>query len=150
MAPAAGAFSRASAAKRAWEKTARITQQYDVNTTRKNPRGRLSAETPPWGPATLSRARDGSIESSVRYLVNVTFMIDFAAYEVKTPEVARRQRCACGPICCPASVICAKRLSRPPQGGIGVAEPTIGMTLNSRVEESDERPGKPVDIFVFE
>jgi hypothetical protein len=47
-------------------------------------------------------------------------------------------------------VICAKRLSRPPQGGIGVAEPTIGMTLNSRVEESDERPGKPVDIFVFE
>jgi uncharacterized OB-fold protein len=35
-------------------------------------------------------------------------------------------------------------------GRIGVAEPTIGMTLNSRVEESDERPGKPVNIFVFE
>jgi uncharacterized OB-fold protein len=35
-------------------------------------------------------------------------------------------------------------------GRIGVAEPTIGMTLASRVEESDERPGKPVNIFVFE
>ncbi len=35
-------------------------------------------------------------------------------------------------------------------GRIGVAEPTVGMTLNSRVEESDERPGKPVNIFVFE
>ena len=35
-------------------------------------------------------------------------------------------------------------------GRIGVAETTIGMKLNSRVEESDERPGKPVNIFVFE
>jgi hypothetical protein len=35
-------------------------------------------------------------------------------------------------------------------GRIGVADPTVGMTLNSRVEESDERPGKPVNIFVFE
>ena len=125
-------------------------------------------------------------------------MIDFAAHEVKTPEVARRQCCACGPICRPAPMICAKCSSRrdpvtgrqwetfPLEGAvkllswtrvwnlpdgynvkfllfgivefenglrasgrIGVAEPTIGMTLNSRVEESDERPGKPVDIFVF-
>ena len=58
-------------------------------------------------------------------------MIDFAAYEGKSPEVARRQRCACRPICRPAPVICAKRLSRRPQGGIGVAESIIGMTLNS-------------------
>jgi uncharacterized OB-fold protein len=35
-------------------------------------------------------------------------------------------------------------------GRIGVAEPTVGMRLMSRVEESDERPGKPVNIFVFE
>jgi hypothetical protein len=35
-------------------------------------------------------------------------------------------------------------------GRIGVAEPTVGMALTSRVEESDERPGKPVNIFVFE
>ena len=35
-------------------------------------------------------------------------------------------------------------------GRVGVAEPTIGMRLTSRVEESDERPGKPVNIFVFE
>jgi uncharacterized OB-fold protein len=35
-------------------------------------------------------------------------------------------------------------------GRIGVEEPTTGMKLNSRVEESDERPGKPVNVFVFE
>ena len=35
-------------------------------------------------------------------------------------------------------------------GRVVVAEPTIGMRLTSRVEESDERPGKPVNIFVFE
>ena len=35
-------------------------------------------------------------------------------------------------------------------GRVAVEEPTIGMRLTSRVEESDERPGKPVNIFVFE
>ncbi len=35
-------------------------------------------------------------------------------------------------------------------GRIGVAEPTVGMTPASRVEESDERPGKPLNISVFE
>jgi len=35
-------------------------------------------------------------------------------------------------------------------GRVGVEEPTIGMRLTSRVEESDERPGKPVNIFVFD
>ena len=35
-------------------------------------------------------------------------------------------------------------------GRIGVAEPEIGMKLHTRVMESDERPGKPVNVFVFE
>ena len=35
-------------------------------------------------------------------------------------------------------------------GRVGVAEPAVGMKLTSRVEESDERPGKPVNVFVFE
>jgi hypothetical protein len=35
-------------------------------------------------------------------------------------------------------------------GRLGVDEPKIGMKLNTRVEESDERPGKPVNVFVFE
>jgi hypothetical protein len=33
---------------------------------------------------------------------------------------------------------------------VGVAEPTVGMELSARVEESDDRPGKPVDVFVVE
>ena len=35
-------------------------------------------------------------------------------------------------------------------GRLGVSEPRIGMKLQSRVEESDERPGKPVNVFIFE
>ena len=35
-------------------------------------------------------------------------------------------------------------------GRLGVDEPTTGMKLNARVQESDERPGKPVNVFVFE
>lgn len=35
-------------------------------------------------------------------------------------------------------------------GRIGIDNPSIGMKLTARVEESDERPGKPVNIFVFE
>jgi uncharacterized OB-fold protein len=126
-------------------------------------------------------------------------MIDFSAYDVKTPEILGYRCAKCGSIYYPAPMICAKCSSRrdpvtgrhwetfPLEGAvkllswtrvwnlpdgynvkfllfgivefenglrasgrIGVAEPTIGMTLNSRVEESDERPGKPVDIFVFE
>jgi len=34
-------------------------------------------------------------------------------------------------------------------GRLEVAEPKTGMRLRSTVEESDERPGKPVKIFVF-
>ena len=126
-------------------------------------------------------------------------MIDFSAYDVKTPEILGYRCSKCGSIYYLAPMICAKCSSRrdpvtgrhwetfPLEGAvkllswtrvwnlpdgynvkfllfgivefenglrasgrIGVAEPTIGMTLNSRVEESDERPGKPVDIFVFE
>ena len=126
-------------------------------------------------------------------------MIDFSAYDVKTPEILGYRCAKCGSIYYPAPMICAKCSSRrdpvtgrhwetfPLEGAvkllswtrvwnlpdgynvkfllfgivefenglrasgrIGVAEPTIGMTLNSRVEESDERPGKPVNIFVFE
>jgi uncharacterized OB-fold protein len=35
-------------------------------------------------------------------------------------------------------------------GRLGIDNPSIGMKLTARVEESDERPGKPVNIFVFE
>lgn len=35
-------------------------------------------------------------------------------------------------------------------GRLRVDDPKIGMKLNARVEESDERPGKPVKVFVFE
>jgi uncharacterized OB-fold protein len=126
-------------------------------------------------------------------------MIDFSAYDVKTPEILGYRCAKCGSIYYPAPMICAKCSSRRDpvtgrhwetfplegpvkllswtrvwnlpdgynvkyllfgivefgnglraSGRIGVAEPTIGMTLNSRVEESDERPGKPVNIFVFE
>ena len=126
-------------------------------------------------------------------------MIDFSAYDVKTPEILAYRCCACGSTYYPAPMICAKCSSRRDPvtgrhwetfplegpvkllswtrvwnlpdgynvkyllfgivefdnglraaGRIGVAEPTIGMTLNSRVEESDERPGKPVNVFVFE
>jgi len=35
-------------------------------------------------------------------------------------------------------------------GRLGINNPNIGMKLTARVEESDERPGKPVNIFVFE
>jgi uncharacterized OB-fold protein len=35
-------------------------------------------------------------------------------------------------------------------GRLGVDEPKIGMKLNTRVEESDERPGKPVNVLIFE
>ena len=126
-------------------------------------------------------------------------MIDFSAYDVKTPEILGYRCCKCGSIYYPAPMICAKCSSRRDPvtgkhwetfplegpvkllswtrvwnlpdgynvkfllfgivefdnglraaGRIGVADPTIGMTLNSRVEESDERPGKPVNIFVFE
>jgi hypothetical protein len=34
-------------------------------------------------------------------------------------------------------------------GQLDVEEPKMGMKLNATVEESDERPGKPVNIFVF-
>jgi uncharacterized OB-fold protein len=34
-------------------------------------------------------------------------------------------------------------------GRVEVAEPRTGMRLNAGVEESDERPGKPVMVFVF-
>jgi uncharacterized OB-fold protein len=126
-------------------------------------------------------------------------MIDFSAYDVKTPEILGYRCAKCGSIYYPAPMICAKCSSRRDPvtgrhwetfplegpvkllswtrvwnlpdgynvkyllfgivefgnglraaGRIGVAEPTIGMTLNSRVEESDERPGKPVNVFVFE
>jgi len=126
-------------------------------------------------------------------------MIDFSAYDVKTPEILAHRCSKCGSTYYPAPMICAKCSSRRDPvtgkhwetfplegpvkllswtrvwnlpdgynvkfllfgivefenglraaGRIGVAEPTIGMTLNSRVEESDERPGKPVNIFVFE
>ena len=126
-------------------------------------------------------------------------MIDFSAYDVKTPEILGYRCAKCGSIYYPAPMICAKCSSRrdpvtgkhwetfplegPTKllswtrvwnlpdgynvkfllfgivefenglraaGRVGVAEPTVGMSLNSRVEESDERPGKPVNIFVFE
>ena len=126
-------------------------------------------------------------------------MIDFSAYDVKTPEILGYRCAKCGSIYYPAPMICAKCSSRrdpvtgkhwetfplegPAKllswtrvwnlpdgynvkfllfgivefenglraaGRVGVAEPTGGMSLNSRVEESDERPGKPVNIFVFE
>jgi len=126
-------------------------------------------------------------------------MIDFSAYDVKTPEILGYRCAKCGSIYYPAPMICAKCSSRrdpvtgkhwetfplegPAKllswtrvwnlpdgynvkfllfgivefenglraaGRVGVAEPTVGMSLNSRVEESDERPGKPVNIFVFE
>ena len=126
-------------------------------------------------------------------------MIDFSAYDVKTPEILAYRCCKCGSIYYPAPMICAKCSSRRDPvtgkhwetfplegpvkllswtrvwnlpdgynvkfllfgivefdnglraaGRIGVAEPTVGMRLSSRVEESDERPGKPVNIFVFE
>jgi hypothetical protein len=35
-------------------------------------------------------------------------------------------------------------------GRLRVDDPKIGMKLNARVEESDERPGKPVNVYVFE
>lgn len=34
-------------------------------------------------------------------------------------------------------------------GRVEVQEPRTGMSLNATVEESDERPGKPVKVFVF-
>lgn len=34
-------------------------------------------------------------------------------------------------------------------GRVEAAEPKTGMKLTASVEESDERPGKPVNIFVF-
>ncbi len=34
-------------------------------------------------------------------------------------------------------------------GRVEVEEPKTGMSLTATVEESDERPGKPVNIFVF-
>ena len=34
-------------------------------------------------------------------------------------------------------------------GRVEVEEPRTGMALTATVEESDERPGKPVKIFVF-
>lgn len=34
-------------------------------------------------------------------------------------------------------------------GRLEVAEPKIGMRLDATVQESDERPGKPVKVFVF-
>ncbi len=126
-------------------------------------------------------------------------MIDFSAYDVKTPEILGYRCSKCGSIYYPAPMICAKCSSRRDPvtgrhwetfplegpvtllswtrvwnlpdgynvkfllfglaefdnglraaGRVGVAEPAVGMKLNSRVEESDERPGKPVNIFVFE
>ena len=126
-------------------------------------------------------------------------MIDFSAYDVKTPEILGHRCCACGSIYYPAPMICAKCSARRDpvtgkhwetfalegpvtlrswtrvwnlpdgynvkfllfgiaefanglraSGRVAVEEPTIGMRLPSRVEESDERPGKPVNIFVFE
>jgi len=35
-------------------------------------------------------------------------------------------------------------------GRLGTDEPEIGMRLNTRVIETDERPGKPVQVFIFE
>ena len=35
-------------------------------------------------------------------------------------------------------------------GRLEVETPAIGMALNAKVVESDERPGKPVKVFVFE
>ena len=126
-------------------------------------------------------------------------MIDFSAYDVKTPEILAHRCQKCGAVYYPAPMICAKCSSRRDpvtgkhwetfplegpvtllswtrvwnlpdgynvkfllfgivefenglraSGRIGVAEPVIGMKLTSRVEESDERPGAPVNIFVFE
>jgi len=34
-------------------------------------------------------------------------------------------------------------------GRLEIEEPKIGMKLTATVEESDERPGKPVKVFVF-
>lgn len=34
-------------------------------------------------------------------------------------------------------------------GRVEVEKPTTGMKLTSTVEESDERPGEPVNVFVF-
>ena len=34
-------------------------------------------------------------------------------------------------------------------GRVEVEGPKTGMSLTATVEESDERPGKPVNIFVF-
>jgi hypothetical protein len=126
-------------------------------------------------------------------------MIDFSAYEVKTPEILAYRCSKCGAIYYPAPMICAKCSSRRDpvtgkhwetfplegpvtllswtrvwnlpdgynvkyllfgiaefenglraSGRIGVAELAIGMKLMSRVEETDERPGKPANVFVFE
>ncbi len=35
-------------------------------------------------------------------------------------------------------------------GRLEVAEPKTGMKLTASVEEADERPGKPVKVFVFQ
>ncbi|MGD1017655.1 MAG: zinc ribbon domain-containing protein [Roseiarcus sp.] len=126
-------------------------------------------------------------------------MIDFSAYDVKTPEILAYRCLTCGAISYPAPMICSKCSSRRDpvtgrgwetfplegpatllswtrvwnlpdgynvkfllfgmaefdnglraSGRIGVAEPSVGMRLSSRVEESDERPGKPVNVLVFE
>lgn len=34
-------------------------------------------------------------------------------------------------------------------GQLEVEDPRIGMKLNATVKESDERPGNPVNVFVF-
>jgi hypothetical protein len=34
-------------------------------------------------------------------------------------------------------------------GQLEVEDPKIGMKLNATVKESDERPGNPVNVFVF-
>jgi hypothetical protein len=34
-------------------------------------------------------------------------------------------------------------------GQLEVEKPEIGMTLQANVEVSDERPGEPVNVFVF-
>ena len=126
-------------------------------------------------------------------------MIDFSAYDVKTPEILGYRCAKCGSIYYPAPMICAKCSSRrdpvtgrhwetfPLEGPVkllswtrvwnlpegfnkkfmmfGMVEfpnglraagrlecdgdPVIGATMTARVEEADERPGKPVKVFIF-
>ena len=35
-------------------------------------------------------------------------------------------------------------------GRLQVDDPKVGMTLTAKVVEADERPGKPVNVFIFE